>query len=101
MSDPRSQAIATLEKQLQELDALEKETVTESMNTVRGTELVRKWKERTVALIAQQIGADAARSLANAQPGPSFTHDLFEEFSDEVELYRSAVRKLMQQLRGH
>jgi len=87
-----------LEKQLQELDAIEREAVTQTLNTVRGTEAVRTWKARTVALIAQHMSREAAQSLANTTPGPSFTHDLFEEFSDEVELYRSAVRALMNKL---
>jgi hypothetical protein len=86
---------AMLEAQLKELDAIEKEAVTQSMNTVRGAEEVHKWKARTVALIAQQVGPQAAKPLADAKPGPSFTNDLFEEFSDEVELYRASLRALM------
>lgn len=93
-----SPARAMLETQLRELDAIEKEAVTQSMNTVRGTEEVHKWKARTVALIAQQIGPPAARPLADAKPGPSFTNDLFEEFSDEVELYRERLRALLKTL---
>lgn len=100
MPDQHNAVLAMLQKQLQELDAIEKETVTESMNTVRGTEQVHQWKARTVALIAQQMGPEAAQSLANTKPGPSFTHDLFEEFSDEVEVYRSAVRKLLKEFHG-
>ncbi len=94
MSDVRT----VLEAQLKELDAIEKETVTQSMNIVRGTEQVRKWKTRTVALIAQQIGPQAAKPLAGAKPGPSFTNDMFEEFSDEVEVYRVSLRDLMKSL---
>jgi hypothetical protein len=86
------------QKQIAELDAIEKEAVTESMNTVGATERVHKWKARTVALIAQQVGPEAARPLADAKPGPSFTNDLFEEFSDEVELYRERLRALIKSL---
>jgi hypothetical protein len=93
-----SAARAMLETQLRELDAIEKEAVTESMNTVGATERVHKWKARTVALIAQQVGPEAARPLADAKPGPSFTNDLFEEFSDEVELYRERLRALIKTL---
>lgn len=89
---------ALLETQLKELDAIEKEAVTESMNTVGATERVHKWRARTVALIAQQMGPEAARPLADAKPGPSFTNDLFEEFSDEVELYRQHLRTLIKGL---
>ena len=93
-----STARAMLDAQLRELDAIEKEAVTQSMNTVRGAEEVHKWKARTVALIAQQVGPQAARPLADAKPGPSFTNDLFEEFSDEVELYRERLRALIKTL---
>ena len=98
MSDQTNTALAMLQKQLAELDAIEKEAVTQSMNTVRGTEEVHKWKARTVALIAQQIGPPAAQPLADAKPGPSFTNDLFEEFSDEAELYRASLRALIKSL---
>jgi hypothetical protein len=93
-----SAARTMLEAQIRELDAIEKEAVTQSMNTVGGTELVHKWKARTVALIAQQLGPQAAQPLAGARPGPSFTNDLFEEFSDEVELYRASLRDLIKSL---
>lgn len=98
MSDHPNTALAMLQKQLQELDAIEKEAVTQSMNTVGGTELVHKWKARTAALIAQQVSPLAAQQLAAVNPGPSFTNDLFEEFSDEVELYRAHLRALMKSL---
>jgi hypothetical protein len=100
MSDRQNEAVAMLQKQLQELDAVEKETVTESLNTMRGTEQVRQWKARTVPLIAQHLGPAAAGSFADAKPGPSFTNDLFEEFSDEVEVYRAAIRRLMKEARS-
>lgn len=87
-----SAAKAALEAQIKELDAIEKEATTQSMNTIRGAEFVQAWKARTVALLAQHVGPQAAKRLADAKPGPSFTNDLFEEFSDEVEIYRAAVR---------
>ena len=98
MSNQPNAVRAMLEAQLKELDAIEKEATTQSMNTVGATELVHKWKARTVALIAKQLSPQAAQPLVNARPGPSFTNDLFEEFSDEVELYRSAVRAVLKDL---
>mgnify|MGYP003345365147 CR=1 FL=1 len=92
MSDQQNTVRAILQKQLAELDAIEKEATTQSMNTIRGAEFVQAWKARTVALIAQHVGPQAATRLADAKSGPSFTNDLFEEFSDEVEIYRAAVR---------
>jgi hypothetical protein len=98
MSDQQNTVRAILQKQLAELDAIEREAVTQSMNTVGATERVHQWKARTVALIAQQMTPQAARPLADAKPGPSFTNDLFEEFSDEVELYRQSLRALIKSL---
>jgi hypothetical protein len=89
-----------LQKQLQELDTVEKETVTESLNTMRGAEQVHQWKARTVPLIAQHLGPAAAKSFADTKPGPSFTNDLYEEFSDEVEVYRTAINRLIAELKS-
>ncbi len=89
---------ALLEAQSKELDAIEKEAVTQSMNTIHGTEEVRRWKARTALLIAQHLGVAEATRFADINPGPSFTNDLFEEFSDEVELYRAGLRALMKSL---
>jgi hypothetical protein len=100
MADRPNATLAMLQKQLQELDAVEKETVTESLNTMRGIEQVHQWKARTVPLIAQHLGPAAAKSFADTKPGPSFTNDLFEEFSDEVEIYRATLRKLMKEARS-
>ncbi|MGH7259906.1 MAG: hypothetical protein ACREI9_04410 [Nitrospiraceae bacterium] len=97
MTDSHNAALDMLQQQLKELDAVEKKTVTENLNTVGGTEQVHKWKARTVPLIAQHLGPAAAKLFVDTKPGPSFTNDLFEEFSDEVEVYRSAIRKLMKE----
>jgi hypothetical protein len=99
MSDQLNTALAMLQKQLAELDAIEKEAVTQSLNTVGATERVHQWKARTAPLIAQQLGADAAKRFADTKPGPSFTNDLFEEFSDEVDVYRTAIRAFIKEAR--
>ena len=98
MTTPATPAFTMLQRQLAELDAIENETVTMSMNTVRGSEEVSKWKARTVPLIAQHVGQQAAQRFADTKPGPSFTNDLFEEFSDEVDVYRTALRGVMKDL---
>ena len=99
MSDQLNAALAMLQKQLQELDAIEKDTVTTHLNTIRGIEDMQKWKARTVPLIAQHLSAAAARRFTDTKPGPSFTNDLFEEFSDEVDVYRTAIRALIKEAR--
>ena len=94
-----SAAITMLEMQLKELDAIEKEAVTQSLNTVGATERVHQWKARTAPLIAQHLSAAAARRFTDTKPGPSFTNDLFEEFSDEVDVYRTAIRAIIKEAR--
>ena len=99
MSDQLNAALAMLQKQLQELDAIEKEAVTQSLNTMGATERVHQWKARTAPLIAQHLSAAAARRFTDTKPGPSFTNDLFEEFSDEVDVYRTTIRALIKEAR--
>ena len=94
-----SAAVTMLEAQLAELDAIEKEAITQSLNTMGATERVHQWKARTAPLIAQQLGAAAAKRFTDTKPGPSFTNDLFEEFSDEVDVYRTAIRALIKEAR--
>lgn len=94
-----SAAVIMLETQLKELDAIEQDTVTTSLNTIRGIEDIQKWKVRTAPLIAQHLGAAAAKRFSDTKPGPSFTNDLFEEFSDEVDVYRTVIRALIKEAR--
>ena len=99
MPDQLNATLAMLQKQLQELDAIEKDTVTTHLNTIRGIEDVQKWKARTAPLIAQHLSVPAAKRFSDTKPGPSFTNDLFEEFSDEVDVYRTAIRALIKEAR--
>jgi hypothetical protein len=82
---------------MKELDEIAKKT-TEDLNTVAGSERVTKWKARTVALLSQAIGENEGKAFARQQPGPSFTNDLFEEFTDLVDHYRSALRTMAKKL---
>jgi hypothetical protein len=97
MTDQKS-ALEMLERQLQELDAIFKEASVD-INTVRGSERVAAWKKRTVPLLAQHIGQKQAQQFAMTKPGPSFTPDLAEELSDEVDLYRSFLTALAKPLK--
>ncbi len=84
-------------QQIDELESLEKQTL-QDLNTVAGTERIAKWKARTVALVTNTLGHREGQAFASVQPGPSFTHDLVEEFADLVECYRIRLRALAEQL---
>ncbi|MFO0698750.1 MAG: hypothetical protein U0236_05940 [Nitrospira sp.] len=92
-----SKQLATVRQQIAELDALAQQTC-QDLNTVAGTERVAKWKARTVALITTAVGPEEGHTFAHVQPGPSFTNDLLEEFTDLVECYRTPLVRLADKL---
>ncbi len=86
-----------LQKQLKELDAIFQDTM-ETLNIVAGAERVAKWKARTVVLITDSLGQKEGQKFAALQPGPSFTNDLVEEFTDFVDYFRTPLADLAKQL---
>ena len=97
MTNQTGAALAMLQKQLKELDAILQETM-ETLNTVAGAERVAKWKTRTSALITQSLGQKEGQTFAALQPGPSFTNDLVEEFTDLIDYFRTPLADLAKQL---
>ena len=85
-----------LQGQLKELDAIFEETM-ETLNTVAGAERVAKWKAKTVALITESVGQKEGQKFAALQPGPSFTNDLVEEFTDLIDYFRTPLANLAKQ----
>lgn len=97
MSHEVSRGLAVVQQQIKELDALAKQTL-QDLNTVAGTERVAKWKAKTVALIAEAVGQQEGQKFAGIHPGPSFTNDMVEEFTDLIECYRTPLAALVKQL---
>ena len=95
MSDNRG--LAVVQQQMKELDVLAGQTL-EDLNTVAGTERVAKWKLKTVALITEAVGKQEGQQFAAIQPGPSFTNDMVEEFTDLIDSYRTPLAALAKQL---
>jgi hypothetical protein len=96
MTNQSSAACTMLQKQLKELDQIFQETM-ETLNTVAGTERVSKWKARTSALITESLGQQEGQRFAALQPGPSFTNDLVEEFTDLIDYFRTPLADLAKQ----
>ena len=84
-------------RQLKDLDQIFHETM-ETLNTVAGAERVAKWKARTSALITESLGQKEGQKFAALQPGPSFTNDLVEEFTDLTDYFRIPLADLAKQL---
>ncbi len=98
--DMKQAALAVIEQQIEELEAIAKDT-NKTLNAVAGRERVVKWKARTADALAQQVSQQEGQAFAKANPGPSFTNDLVDEFNDEVDFYRTqltALRTRMQKM---
>jgi hypothetical protein len=97
MTNQSDAAYHMLQKQLKELDTIFQDTM-ETLNTVSGTERVAKWKARTIALITESLGQKEGQRFAVLQPGPSFTNDIVEEFTDLIDYFRTPLADLAKQL---
>ena len=98
MTDPHA-AVQMIERQILELDTIFKEASNDT-NTVRGSERVAAWKARTIPLLARHVGQKESQQFVMTKPGPSFTRDLEEELSDEVDLYRGFLTALATRLKA-
>jgi hypothetical protein len=97
MADQPISSHGIIQQQLKELDGILQETM-ETLNTVAGAERVAKWKARTSALITESLGQKEGQKFAALQPGPSFTNDLVEEFTDLIDYFRTPLADLAKQL---
>ena len=97
MGDETNQALAIVDQQVQELEAIAKQTNVD-LNAVAGKERIAKWKVRTVTVLTQRVGPMEGQEFSKANPGPSFTNDLVDEFNDEVEFYRGRLKAMHKQL---
>jgi len=97
MTTPSDAVSSMLQKQLKELDQIFQETM-ETLNTVAGAERVAKWKARTSALITESLGQKEGQKFAALHPGPSFTNDLVEEFTDLIDYFKNPLTDLAKQL---
>jgi len=102
MSQDVSKGLAVIQEQLRELDQIFHDTM-ETLNTVSGMEKVAKWKARTVKLLSEAVSQQAGQDFARVQPGPSFTNDLVEEFTDFIDCFKSPLAALSKSLKktGH
>jgi len=92
-----ARGLAVVRQQIKELDALAKQTL-DDLNTVAGTERIVKWKAKTVALLNEAVGQQEGQKFAGVHPGPSFTNDMVEEFTDLIDSYRTPLTSLAKQL---
>ncbi|HEU4685775.1 MAG TPA: hypothetical protein VFS39_14810 [Nitrospira sp.] len=97
MAHDVQKGLAVIQQQLKELDGIFSDAI-ETLNMAAGTERVAKWRVRTAALLTSSLGEKAGQDFARIEPGPSFTNDLVEEFTDLVDTFRSPLNELLKQL---
>jgi len=97
MPQDASKSLAAVQLQITELDKLAKQTL-KDLNTIAGTERVEKWKAETVAILTHAVGQQEAQRFAGVRPGPCFTNDFVEEFTDLIDCYRTPLVALAKQL---
>ncbi len=97
MTEDIKRGLVLVQQQLKELDAIFTDTMA-TLNTVAGAERLAKWKARTVALLTESLGQKEGQKFASLQPGPSFTNDLVEEFTDLIDYFKTPLVDLSKQL---
>ena len=97
MTNQSGAAYTMIQKQLKELDQIFHDTM-ETLNTVSGAERVAKWKTRTSTLITESLGQKEGQKFAALQPGPSFSNDLVEEFTDLIDYFKTPLTDLTKRL---
>ena len=97
MTNQSDAAYDMLQKQLKELDTDFPRDHGDAQHR-SGAERVAKWKARTSALITESLGQKEGQKFAALQPGPSFTNDLVEEFTDLIDYFRTPLADLAKQL---
>lgn len=103
MTQETSRSLGVVQQQVTELEMLMKHTL-QDLNTVAGSERIAKWRLKTIALLTDTVSQEEGRKFASILPGPSFTNDLLEEFTDLVDCYRTpllALAKRLAQVSSH
>lgn len=98
MQESVNPALDLIDQLLKELQTIH-EQAQKDLNTVAAGERLEKWKVRTVPLLARHLGPKEAQRFSDTRPGPSFSNDLLEELSDDVELYRDYLAALAARIR--
>jgi len=97
MPQDAQKGLAVIQQQLKELDRISQDTM-ETLNTASGMERVAKWKAKTVIALTEAVDQKAGQDFSRIQPGPSFTNDLVEEFTDLIDCFKIPLTALSKTL---
>ena len=97
MPQDTRKGLAAIQQQLKELDKIYQDAI-DTLNMASGTERVAKWRAKTVVALTEAVDQKAGQEFARIQPGPSFTNDMVEEFTDLVDCFRIPLTALSKKL---
>ena len=97
MPQDTQKGLAVIQRQLKELDKIFQDTM-ETLNTASGTERVAKWRASTVSALTEAVDQKAGQEFSRIQPGPSFTNDMVEEFTDLIDCFKIPLTALSKKL---
>ena len=97
MMQDTQKAVAVIQQRLKELEGIYQEAM-DTLNTVAGMERVAKWRVKTIQALTESVGEKAGQDFARVQPGPSFSNDLVEEFTDFIDCFRAPLTALLKSL---
>jgi predicted nucleotide-binding protein len=98
--DPQRKAIETIEGQMKDLVAVVNQMQGDS-DFDAARERMRRWKDRTVRLLAKAVNSDDSEALANKRKGSFIMGAPAQNVIDEAEMYLGFLQALLEEVREH
>ena len=98
MTEREQAALEFLEHQLQGMEVIHKQAM-DSLNAVLGKEHLQKWKKQVLTVLAEKVTPEHAKQLSKDWlETVFFAGDLFDELSDDVDMCRRHLKKLVKEI---
>ncbi|WP_447970255.1 hypothetical protein [Nitrospira sp. M1] len=101
MTEREQAAIDSIQLKLKELEQIHAKAL-EALNAVQGRDQVVKWKKEALDSLKGKISEAVERQLAKDWLETSYiVGDLFDELSDDVDMCRRHLNKLLKDIQVH
>ena len=98
MTEREQAAVEFIGETLQELESIHAKAL-DALNAVQGKDQLQSWKKQALVALARKVGEEHARQLSKDWLETSyFVGDLFDELSDEVEMCRRHLKKIVKEI---
>lgn len=101
MTEREQAALDFIQHQIQALDKIHQEAMN-ALNAVQGNERLQKWKKQVVMAVSEHISPELGKRLSKDWLETSYVAgDLFDELSDDVEMCRRHLKKLVKDIQSN